>query len=77
MAQTTYCYHCGVHHPIEEMRQLMTKAGKKWRCIASIEAAKKSSTQRDAFGKTVTTTKKTANQARIRARVSVERLTGA
>lgn len=59
------------------MRQIETKAGKKWRCIKSIEATKISSTQRDAFGKTVTTIKKAANQARIKARTTAERLTGA
>ncbi len=59
------------------MRQIETKGGKKWRCIKSIEATKKTSTQRDAFGKTVTTINKAENQARIKARMDSERLTAA
>jgi len=41
MPQTSYCYHCGIYHPVEEMRQIMTKGGKRMRCIKSIEAAKR------------------------------------
>jgi hypothetical protein len=74
-SENIYCYHCGRHHPREEMRRIETKGGKKWRCIKSIEATKKSSTQRDAFGKTVTTINKAENQARIKARMDSERLT--
>ncbi|TRZ89779.1 MAG: hypothetical protein D4R84_17280 [Rhodocyclaceae bacterium] len=36
------------------MRQIETKNGKKWRCIQSIQATKKSTEQRDAFGKSIT-----------------------
>lgn len=50
---TAYCYHCGSHHPLEEMRQLATKNGKRWRCIKSIEAAKATQQNRDAFGQKV------------------------
>jgi hypothetical protein len=76
MPQTIYCYHCGRRHPREEMRQIETKTGKKWRCIKSIQATKLSITQRDAFGKSITTNKKAENQARIKAGVRVERFTG-
>ncbi|MCX7155835.1 MAG: hypothetical protein NTW45_05255 [Rhodocyclales bacterium] len=72
--ETIYCYHCTRHHPKDEMRQIDTKGGKRWRCIKSIEATKKSSSQRDAFGKTVTTINKSENQARIKARMNAERL---
>jgi hypothetical protein len=48
-ADTAYCYHCGKHHPIEEMRQVVTKGGKRWRCIKSIEATKKPTSERDAL----------------------------
>ncbi|MDK9704333.1 MAG: hypothetical protein OEL20_14450 [Sulfuritalea sp.] len=72
--ETIYCYHCTRHHPKAEMRQIETKGGKRWRCIKSIEATKKSSSQRDAFGKTVTTMNKSENQARIKARLNSERL---
>lgn len=71
---TIYCYHCGSHHPREEMRQIETKGGKRWRCIKSINATKKSSVERDAFGKTVTTINKAELQARIRARLNAEQL---
>ena len=76
-AENIYCYHCGRHHPSGEMRQIETKNGKKWRCIKSIEATKKSSSQRDAFGKTVTMINKSENQARIKARLNAERLLAA
>ena len=69
-----YCYHCGRQHTSAEMRQIETKGGKKWRCIKSIEATKKSSSQRDAFGKTVTMINKSENQTRIKARLDAERL---
>jgi hypothetical protein len=73
-SETIYCYHCGRHHPREEMRQIETKGGKKWRCIKSIEATKKSSAQRDAFGKTVSAINTSENQARIKAKLHAERL---
>jgi hypothetical protein len=56
------------------MRQIETKGGKKWRCIKSIEATKKSSAQRDAFGKTVSAINTSENQARIKAKLHAERL---
>ena len=73
-SETIYCCHCGRHHPREEMRQIETKGGKKWRCIKSIEATKKSSAQRDAFGKTVSAINTSENQARIKAKLHAERL---
>jgi hypothetical protein len=36
--EPTYCYHCRTHHPRNEMRLIVTKTGKRWRCIRSIEA---------------------------------------
>lgn len=63
---TAYCYHCGKHHPIEEMRQLTTKTGKRWRCIKSIEATKADRNTRDAFGKKVTAINKAESQSRAR-----------
>jgi hypothetical protein len=56
------------------MRQIASKTGKKWRCIQSIQATKKSSAQRDAFGKTVSATNSSENQARIKSRLIEERL---
>ncbi len=63
---TAYCYHCGKHHPIEEMRQLMTKTGKRWRCIKSIEATKRSVAEREAFGKQMTAINKAEAQSKAR-----------
>lgn len=77
MSETIYCYHCGRRHPSDEMRQIETKAGKKWRCIKSILATKITSAQRDAFGKAVTTINKSENQARTKARLNAERLLAA
>ena len=73
-SENIYCYHCGRSHPRAEMRQIETKAGKKWRCIQSIAATKKSSSQRDAFGKTVTAINASENQARVKSRLNAERL---
>ena len=73
-SETIYCYHCGRNHPREEMRQIETKGGKKWRCIRSIEATKRNVAERNAFGKTVTAINKSENQARIKARLNAERL---
>lgn len=64
--QTAYCYHCGRHHPVEEMRQIATKAGRKWRCLKSIEATKTGIAQRDAFGRSVTQINKAEAQAKQR-----------
>jgi hypothetical protein len=53
MTAIRYCYHCGIQHPEEEMRQISTKGGLKWRCIKSIKAIKKTVAERDAFGRNV------------------------
>ena len=65
---TAYCYHCGTHHPREEMRQIETKGGKRWRCIKSIEATKRGTAERDAFGKQVTANNKSELRAKLRQR---------
>lgn len=66
MPQTAYCYHCGVHHPIDEMRQIYTKGGKRMRCVKSIAAAKAEIAQRDAFGRRMTENNKAEAQAKLR-----------
>ena len=66
MPQTSYCYHCGIHHPVGEMRQIMTKGGKRMRCIKSIEAAKRDRQAREAFGRQMTEKNKAAAQANAR-----------
>lgn len=45
-----FCYCCRVHHPREQMRLYPTRAGYRWRCVHSIEAANSSRQERDAFG---------------------------
>ncbi|MBK6637988.1 MAG: hypothetical protein IPG34_10120 [Rhodocyclaceae bacterium] len=52
--ETAFCYHCRTHHPVEEMRQIATRSGKRWRCIRSIEATQGDRAKRDAFGKSIT-----------------------
>jgi len=70
---TAYCYHCGTHHPIEEMRQIATKGGgKRWRCIKSIQATKKAIAERDAFGKQVTAINKAESQSKARLTLNIK-----
>jgi hypothetical protein len=40
-------------HAEETMRVITVRNGRRWRCIRSIEAAKKSVKERDAFGREV------------------------
>ena len=54
VSETAFCYHCRAHHPIEEMRMIATRSGKRWRCIRSIEATHGTRATRDAFGRTIT-----------------------
>lgn len=49
-----FCYHCARYHPEAEMTEVETKNGKRKRCIKSINAAKRSQAERDAFGKRMT-----------------------
>jgi len=65
MSETAFCYHCGIHHPVEEMRQILTKSGKRWRCIKSIELTKQGSAEREAFGRQTTAINKADTQAKI------------
>jgi hypothetical protein len=70
MSTTRYCYHCGKSHPEEEMRQIKTGAGMKWRCIKSIQAVKKTSSERDAFGKQITAINAKVQSTKAKARIS-------
>jgi hypothetical protein len=72
MADTLYCYHCGRHHPKEEMRQVVSKGGKRWRCIKSIEATKRGVAERDAFGKEVTALNSASQRAKSKAILNPE-----
>jgi len=53
MSETAFCYHCGTYHLIGEMRQILTKNGKRWRCIKSIDATKVGIAERDEFGRQI------------------------
>jgi hypothetical protein len=66
MPDTIYCYHCRVHHPAAEMRQIETKSGKRWRCIKSIQAAKQGSEARAAFGRQTTELNRAEAQSKAR-----------
>jgi hypothetical protein len=66
MADTLFCYHCRAYHPKEEMRQIDTKGGKRWRCIKSIEATLRGKESREAFGREQTAINKAEAQAKMR-----------
>lgn len=51
MPETLFCYCCRVHHPHDQMHSFLTSQGMRWRCQRSIDAAKRSRDERDAFGK--------------------------
>lgn len=72
MSDTAYCYHCARHHPKEEMRQIETKGGKRWRCIKSIQATKRDVAQRDAFGKEITAINSTKQREKMKAVLNPE-----
>lgn len=73
MSETVFCYHCGTYHPIEEMRQILTKSGKRWRCIKSIELTKQGSAKREAFGRQTTAKNKADTQTKIGRMANPER----
>jgi len=73
MPKTAYCYHCGIYHPIEEMRQVLTRGGKRWRCIKTIESSKRGRAEREAFGRQVTAGNKADTQAQLRRMTNPER----
>lgn len=73
MPQTAFCYHCGTHHPVEEMRQILTKTGKRWRCVKSIEATKVGISSRDAYGREISATNTAEAKARKRRMANPER----
>jgi len=66
MAETAFCYHCRQHHPLTEMRRMGPEGSKRWRCIRSIEASKRSQKERDAFGREVTQINKSEAASRMR-----------
>ena len=73
MSENLFCYHCRIPHPKEEMRQIDTKGGKRWRCIKSIEATKRGMESREAFGRQQTAINKAEAQAKLRILSNPER----
>jgi hypothetical protein len=49
-----FCYHCRSHHEQTAMRRVVTAVGVRWRCIASIAAARQSREIREQFGRETT-----------------------
>lgn len=45
-----YCHHCHVHHPRQQGVRVQTRAGYRWRCRSSLQAALAPVSERDAFG---------------------------
>ena len=76
MAETRYCYHCGTNHPSEQMRQIETKGGLRWRCIKSIDATKRGKEAREAFGRQTTAINKAEAQSKVKALLNPERTFG-
>ncbi|MEO8767510.1 MAG: hypothetical protein ABI363_04105 [Nitrosospira sp.] len=68
MSTNIYCYHCHVQHSRNEMRLVVTKTGKRWRCERSIKSAQANKEARDAFGRRITAINKAEAQANIRMR---------
>lgn len=62
-----YCYSCKRFHPPERlMRRVLTRAGHRWRCQDSIDAARQHPSLRDAWGR-----EKSA-QNRLSAQMTIE-----
>ncbi len=68
MPANIYCYHCHVQHSRDEMRLVVTKTGKRWRCERSIKSAQGDKKTRDAFGRHISAINKAEAQANIRMR---------
>lgn len=80
MKDLQFCYCCRVHHERHLMQLFETRHGLRWRCRASIEAARADRAARDAFGQQQSEfNREAASQAASRAarsRVERERLAG-
>ena len=66
MPSTIYCYHCRTQHSRDDMRLIVTKTGKRWRCAQSIEAVKADLEVREAFGRRVSALNKAEARAKNR-----------
>ena len=66
MSKTAYCYICNVQHPLEEMRQILTARGIRWRCINTIKAARQAFAKRQEFGAQTTAKNKSAAKTKVK-----------
>ena len=73
MPSTIYCYHCRAQHSRDDMRLIVTKTGKRWRCAQSIEAAKVDREAREAFGRRISAINKAKAQTKLTMRSKPER----
>lgn len=62
MEKTLFCHCCRVHHPESQMRRFRTRQGDRWRCLASIEAARRPAGERDEFGRRQTAINREASR---------------
>ncbi len=72
MTSTVYCYHCRAQHPQEDMRLVVSKTGKRWRCAQSIKAAKADRAKREAFGRNITELNKSEARAKLRISAAIK-----
>lgn len=59
---TKFCYHCQSSHDESQMQLVESRSGKRWRCMRSLDAAKRSLEVRDAFGRLTTERNKQATK---------------
>lgn len=76
MSATHFCSYCRTYHPIAEMRPVMIKGGKRWRCVKSIEASKKDKKMREAFGRQVSANNIADAQSKVKQWLNPERIPG-
>ena len=76
MSTTLYCYHCRTYHARDAMRLLVSKTGKRWRCIRSIELARRAVAEREAFGRRMSAINKAEIEEKTRKSSNPERFAG-
>jgi hypothetical protein len=72
MSKLVYCYTCNAQHPMEEMRQILTGKGRRWRCVRTIEGARQAQVKRQEFGVQTTAKNKADASAKTRRMVNPE-----
>jgi hypothetical protein len=64
-SERRFCYHCRTHHHTTEMRRIVSRNIVRWRCIASIKAARQGAAMREAFGQQTTAANRADSQRRM------------